>query len=392
MKPLIKDSGTTMLVVLVFMLLPVVLHARIRTGAERTELYYPLLKGKNIGVVANQASVVDGSSIVDILVRQGFHVVRIFSPEHGFRISGEAGQIIGNSVDSATGIPVVSLYGSKKKPAPEDMQSLDLVLFDIQDVGVRFYTYISTLSYVMEACAAADIPMILLDRPNPNGYYVDGPVLEKQFSSFVGMHPVPVVYGMTIGEYARMVNGEGWLKNRMKCDLRVIQLENYTGGSRCVLTEKPSPNLPCPEAVSLYPSLCFFEGTPVSVGRGTAFPFQVYGHPELSYGTFSFTPESITGASGHPPQEGKICHGEDLRKYYQENPGEAGRITLKWLIKAFHGWNGKTAFFTDYFNKLAGNATLQKQIIEGKSETEIRQSWKPAIGKFKKIRKKYLLY
>ncbi len=374
--------------------LPAMLHAQLRIGAEQTAIYYPLLKGKRIGVVANQASVVGTrkSNIVDILVKQGFQVVRIFSPEHGFRLAGEAGQKIENSIDSATGIRVVSLYGVEKKPSSSDLGSIDVILFDLQDVGVRFYTYISTLSYLMEACAVHKVPLILLDRPNPNGFYIDGPVLEKQFASFVGLHPVPVVYGMTIGEYARMVNGEGWLENRTQCNLRVIPLENYSHDDRCELPAKPSPNLPNLEAILLYPSLCFFEGTRISVGRGTSFPFQVYGDPESGGGAFSFTPESIPGVSLHPPHEGKTCRGEDLRTYYLQNPLETGRINLKWLINAYRDCKNKPAFFTDYFNKLAGNASLENQIIEGKTETEIRESWKSGITRFRKIREKYLLY
>ncbi len=377
---------------LIVAMLPAGLHAQINPGADQADLYYPLLKGKQIGVVANQASLTGGVNIVDALVQQEIRVIRIFSPEHGFRMSAEAGQIIGNGVDSVTGIEVVSLYGARKKPAPGDMEHLDLVLFDIQDVGVRFYTYISTLSYVMEACAEAGVPLVVLDRPNPNGFYIDGPVLEKRFSSFVGLHPVPVVYGMTIGEYATMVNGEGWLKNGVKCNLRVIPVKNYTHLDRCVLPAKPSPNLPNEGAILLYPSLCFFEGTYVSVGRGTPFPFQVYGHPDLKYGKFIFTPAGIPGVSAHPPLEGERCFGEDLRGYYMKNPGEPGKITLTWLLKSYKSWKVKNTFFTDYFEKLAGNSILRQQITQGKSEKEIRQSWQAGIEKFKKIRKKYLLY
>lgn len=390
MKKLGKEAGIVFL--FIFLFLSVLLTAQVKTGCERTWLYYQLLKDKHIGIVANQASVAGNANIVDILVNQGFDIVRIFSPEHGFRISAEAGQNVGNSTDSATGIQVVSLYGARKKPTPDDMKSIDLVLFDIQDVGVRFYTYISTLSYVMEACAENNIPLILLDRPNPNGFYVDGPVLEKQYASFVGMYPVPVVYGMTIGEYAQMVNGEGWLKNGEKCDLRVVPLENYTHKGHYILPARPSPNLPNPTAIKLYPSLCFFEGTNISIGRGTPYPFQVYGYPDLGYGTFSFIPEKIPGVGFRPPLEGLKCRGEDLRNFYVEDPEESGKIILKWIVEAYRAWPEKTSFFTDYFNKLAGNATLQKQIIQGKPEKEIRESWKPEIKKFKKIREKYLLY
>ncbi|MFZ4521852.1 MAG: exo-beta-N-acetylmuramidase NamZ family protein [Bacteroidales bacterium] len=377
---------------MILLLLHGMIQAQVRVGAQGTALYYPLLKGKHIGIVANQASLAGNKNIVDMLVSDGFDIVRIFSPEHGFRISGEAGQHIVDNIDSVTGIKVCSLYGKKMKPDSSDLQSIDLILFDLQDVGVRFYTYISTLTYMMEACSESGIPVVLLDRPNPNGFYVDGPVLEAGYTSFVGLHPVPVVYGMTIGEYAKMIDGEGWLKSTKKCDLRVIPLENYTHQTRYALPVKPSPNLPNSTAVNLYPSLCFFEGTNISVGRGTPFPFQAYGHPDLHYGSFSFTPESIPGISLHPPMEGKRCLGEDLRKYYSENPVGSDRIILAWLIKSYHAWKNKSNYFTGYFNKLAGNDTLQKQIKQGKSEKEIRKSWQPGIEKFMKIRAKYLLY
>jgi uncharacterized protein YbbC (DUF1343 family) len=377
---------------LIFILSPAFLSGQIRTGAENIESYYPLLKNKEIGVVANQASVVGSKSLIDVLVSKGFHVVRIFSPEHGFRMTGDAGELIGSTVDSITGIRIVSLYGKNMKPTQEDLESLDLILFDLQDVGVRFYTYISTLTYMMEACAEQNIPLILLDRPNPNGFYIDGPVLELSYRSFVGMHPVPVVYGMTIGEYALMVNGEGWLNNKLKCDLQIVPMEKYFHQMRYDLPVKPSPNLPNPLSVFLYPSLCFFEGTQVSVGRGTSFPFQVYGHPDLTYGTFFFTPESIPGVSNHPVLEGRLCRGEDLRNYDPGNLVDPGKIILRWLLQAYQGSKGKGDFFNAYFNKLAGNATLQQQIIAGKTEKDIRKSWQSGINKFKKIRQKYLLY
>ncbi len=352
----------------VLWLLPVMVSAQVMPGAKDTGSYFPLLRGKNVGVVANNASVAGSVNIVDLMLGHGLKVIRIFSPEHGFRLTGDAGQAMAGETDPATGIPVVSLYGSRKKPVPADLRSLDYMVYDLQDVGVRFYTYISTLSYVMEACAENHLPLILLDRPNPNGFYIDGPVLEKEYASFVGMHPVPVVYGMTIGEYARMVNGEGWLRNRVTCGLEVIRLKNYTHDTRCELPEKPSPNLPGINAVYLYPSLCFFEGTIVSVGRGTPFPFEVFGHPGMKSGTFSFTPGPIPGASLHPPLEGKPCHGTDLRGFLVNNPGKQGQIELSWLLQAFHELGTDPDFFSPYFNKLAGNATLQLQIRLGKSE------------------------
>lgn len=373
--------------------------AQVEPGATQQGLYYPLLKEKRIGVVANNASVVlvDGVpggivNIVDRLVGSKIQVTRIFSPEHGFRLKAEAGAVVGNHIDSATGIPVISLYGKHKKPTPEDLAGLDMVLFDIQDVGVRFYTYISTLAYVMEACAENRIPLMVLDRPNPHGCYIDGPVLEQAFSSFVGMHPVPVVYGMTIGEYARMINGEKWLKNGIQCALKVIPMANYKPQSRYLLPVPPSPNLPNGNAISLYPSLCFFEGTVISVGRGTDFPFEVYGHPEMTGGSFSFTPRSIPGSSLHPPFEGIECHGFDLRGYSEKFPECLERINLEWIINVCGNWKNKSGFFTDYFNQLAGNAALKQQILEGKPEKEIRASWRPGIEKFRKIRIKYLLY
>jgi uncharacterized protein YbbC (DUF1343 family) len=366
--------------------------AQALTGAVQTQLYYPLLRGKQVGIVANNASDVQGINIVDLLVKEGFLVKRIFSPEHGFRMNAEAGAHIGNDIDSATGIPVVSLYGNHMKPSATDLDGIDAVVFDIQDVGVRFYTYISTLTYVMEACAENKIPLILLDRPNPNGFYIDGPVLEKRQSSFVGLHPVPVVYGMTIGEYGRMVNGERWLKAGVKCRLQVIPLSNYRHQTRYDIPVRPSPNLTNRNAVYLYPSLCFFEGTAISVGRGTSSPFEVFGHPEMKIGSFTFTPESIPGVSVHPPCEGNLCRGVDLRGYTQENPDGPQKINLEWLLSAYRDWGGRPGFFNGYFNKLAGNELLQQQIIQGKTEKEIRESWKPGIERFKKIRAKYLLY
>jgi len=386
------DAGCWTLVLMISLFLPALAQAQIRTGAEQTELYYSLLKDKRIGVVANQASMVHKISIVKSLVNQGFQVKVIFSPEHGYDIFGEAGEGRKDHTEQGSGIRVISLYGEKKKPAGADLSGLDVILFDIQDVGVRFYTYISTLTLVMDACAEHGVLMVVLDRPNPNGFYMDGPVLQRSQQSFVGMHPVPVVYGMTIGEYARMVNGEGWLECGKRCDLRVIPMEGYTHSVRYSLPERPSPNLPDQTSILLYPSLCLFEGTPVSVGRGTAFPFQVYGHPSLEYGAFSFTPVSIPGQALHPPLEGVECRGEDLRGYYADHPGDSGKIILGWLIKAYKSWNGNGAFFTPYFNKLAGNETLKEQIIRGVPEEEIRESWRPGIAKFMKIREKYLLY
>ncbi|MFH1161449.1 MAG: DUF1343 domain-containing protein [bacterium] len=377
---------------LLLALIPLMLEAQIRTGAEQLEKYLPLLEGKRIGIVANHASVVGGVNTVDTLVSSGCRIKKIFSPEHGFRLQAAAGEIVANGKDSLTGLTIVSLYGKKRKPATEDLDGLDLVLFDIQDVGVRFYTYISTLTFVMEACAEQGIPVVVLDRPNPNGFYIDGPVLEKEFSSFVGLHPVPVVYGMTIGEYAQMVNGEQWLKNGIQCELTVIPLAGWTHHTFVELQVPPSPNLTDMNAIYLYPSLCFFEGTGVSIGRGTCFPFEVFGHPEMKGFAFSFVPESIPGVSLHPPWEGLRCFGLDLRDFYQTHPTMFGRINLAWVIMAFRDLGSSPDFFTPYFDKLAGNNSLRNQILEGLPESIIRVSWQDGLEKFKQIRAKYLLY
>ncbi|MDP4281517.1 MAG: DUF1343 domain-containing protein [Bacteroidota bacterium] len=361
-------------------------------GAERTELYFPLLKYKKIAVVANPASLVGRVNLVDTLVNCGIRVTRIFCPEHGFRKFDEAGKEIRGGVDTLTGIQVVSLYGKKKKPDPDDMEKIDLVLFDLQDVGVRFFTYISTLTYVMEACAENHIPLLILDRPNPNGFYVDGPVLDSTCRSFIGMHPVPIVYGMTIGEYARMVNGEGWLKNGVACKLDVISIDNYSHASLYELPVRPSPNLPDINAIYLYPSLGLFEGTPVSVGRGTEFPFEVFGHPEMKGFSFSFIPRILKGFSTNPPCGNERCLGIDLRDFYKTHPRMFGRINLSWVTMAFRDLGSQPSFFTPFFDLLAGNHQLKEQIKKGLPESEIRKSWQPEIDKFMKIRQKYLLY
>ncbi|MCX6251519.1 MAG: DUF1343 domain-containing protein [Bacteroidetes bacterium] len=378
--------------IIIFCLIWLNLNAQLKTGAERTGAYFLLLQHKEIAVVANPTSLIGNVHLVDSLVHAKIKVSVIFSPEHGFRKFSEAGQPIGNSIDSATGIPVISLYGKKKKPLPIDLNDIDLVLFDLQDVGVRFYTYLSTLSYIMEACAEKNIPMILLDRPNPNGFYIDGPVMEEQFASFAGLHPVPVVYGLTIGEYAQMINGEGWLQKGVICDLQVIPLENYNHQSRYLLPAKPSPNLGTMNAVYLYPSLCFFEGTQVSVGRGTPTPFEVFGHPAMKGFAFSFMPESVKGSTINPPCKDKLCLGLDLSNFYLTHPRMFGRINLSWLIMAFKDLGSQPDFFNEYFDKLAGNSSLRTQILQGLPESEIRKTWEPGIIKFKEIRKKYLIY
>ena len=378
--------------------------AQVIPGAARAEIVIPLLKGKRIGIVANDASViplmVNGSdtampaliNTVKFFSDSGIRVVKIFSPEHGFGVTVEAGGVVADGVDPVTGIPVVSLYGAHKKPTPMQLDGLDAMVFDIQDVGVRFYTYISTLTFLMEACAQKGLPLIVLDRPNPNGFYVDGPVLKPEYASFVGLHPVPVVYGMTIGEYARMVNGEQWLSGKITCDLTVVPLSGYTRQTRMKFLAPPSPNLPDSNALYLYPSLCFFEGTIMSVGRGTPFPFEVFGHPDFPDTTYAFTPVSIPGKALHPPFEGMTCRGIDLRDFYTLNPGCLGHINLCWLITAYELMNRKEDFFNNYFDKLAGSDALRKNILRRKNEEEIRRSWKADLLKFKKIRSRYLLY
>ncbi len=361
-------------------------------GAERTNEYFPLLKGKNIALVANHTSLIDGVHLVDTLISARFKVVKVFSPEHGFRGNADAGQEIGDKIDLVTGLPIISLYGKNKKPQAVDLAGVDLVIFDIQDVGARFYTYISTMTYVMEACAENQIPVIILDRPNPNGFYVDGPVLESEFKSFVGLHPVPIVHGMTVGEYAGMVNAEGWLENGVKCELSVIPVENYTHRHFYELPVRPSPNLPNKNAIFLYPSLCLFEGTVVSVGRGTDLPFQVIGHPDFVTGSYLFTPKSIPGVASKPKYEGVNCFGQNLTGFAENITNQPHQLSLFWLIEYYKTLKDKGNFFDSYFEKLAGTAQLRKQIEDGWSEAQIRETWQPGLEKFKQIRKKYLLY
>ncbi len=366
----------------------------IRTGAECTERYFPLLKNQRVAVCGNQTSMVGNTHLVDTLLRSNVQVVRIFCPEHGFRGKAEAGAHISSSVDPVTQLPIISLYGKNKKPKPDQLQDIDVILFDLQDVGCRFYTYISTLHYIMEAAAEQNVKVVVLDRPNPNGYFVDGPVLDTNYRSFVGMHPVPVVYGMTIGEYAQMINGEGWLAEANRCNLTVIRLEHYTHQSRYVLPIAPSPNLPNAESVYLYPSLCLFEGTCVSVGRGTSFPFQVYGYPDLKVGDYFFTPEPIQGVSENPPCKGQLCRGFNLYSYAQDHLLTENRLTVEFLITAYKNCPDQAKFFSNanFFDKLAGSDRLRKDILAGKSADEIASSWYKDFNVFKLVRALYLLY
>lgn len=360
-------------------------------GAERVELYFDFLKDKKVGVVANHTSMINKTHLVDSLLKLGVNVTKVFSPEHGFRGKADAGERVQSDMDAKTGLPLISLYGKNKKPSVEQIKDLDVVIFDIQDVGARFYTYISTMHYVMEACAENDVELIVLDRPNPNGHYVGGPILQQEFKSFVGMHPVPIVHGMTVGEYAQMVNGEHWLKDSVQCELKVINCANYDHVSYYELPIKPSPNLPNMSSIYLYPSLCLFEGTTISVGRGTDKPFQIIGHPDITIKDFSFTPESRAGAKS-PKLLGELCYGYDLSVYGNNEMKEKARLNLAWLMEFYSNFSNKENFFKPFFYKLSGNMLLEEQIKSGSSEEEIRKSWKKGLSEFKLIRKKYLIY
>lgn len=373
-------------------------------GANRLSVYLPLLKGKNIGIVANQTSVIFNSSLdlkqshhqfqkpythlVDSLLNLGVKIKKVFAPEHGYRGLADAGEYVKNGIDLKTGVPIVSMYGTSRKPNPEDLKDLDVIIFDVQDVGARFYTFTSTLHYMMEACANLKISLIVLDRPNPNGHYVDGPILDLKYRSFVGMHPVPIVHGMTVGEYASMINGERWLDQGVQCNLQVIPMVNYKRTMRYNLPVLPSPNLPNSMAVNLYPSLCLFEGTNVSVGRGTDKQFQIFGSPYLDHKIFDFEfiPTPKAGAK-QPKHNNILCHGQSLK-----NTNFLEGIQLEWLIKAYNNTSDPNSFFNSFFTKLAGTTKLQKQIESGWSSESIKNSWAKDLDSFKSIRSNYLLY
>lgn len=362
-----------------------------KTGADRPELYLPLLKNKTVAIVTNQTGLMsDKTFLVDFLVKNDIDIKTIFAPEHGFRGDADAGEHVENGLDKKTGIPIISLYGNNKKPKPEQLKGIDIVLFDIQDVGVRFYTYISTLTYVMEAAAENNLEVIVFDRPNPHDGYIDGPVLKNQWKSFVGMHQIPVVYGLTMGEYGKMVNGEKWLTNGIQAKYTVIPMKGYHKKQRYEISDKPSPNLPNDKSINLYPSLCFFEGTQVSVGRGTELPFQIYGSPWTKNLPFQFTPKPSAGAKD-PFLNGKLCYGENLSEY----PEDLRVLNLDWLLKAYKNYkNSKQDFFLKnlFFDKLAGTDELRKQIIAGKTAEQIKDSWKSDLENFQKIRAKYVMY
>ncbi|MCB0694718.1 MAG: DUF1343 domain-containing protein [Saprospiraceae bacterium] len=365
----------------------------VQPGAWQTEAYFPMLEDKSFGIVCNHTSTIGFTHLVDTLLRAGLKPDKIFAPEHGFRGDLPDGQFFGNRQDPVTKLEIISLHGKNKKPTREDLSGLDVLVFDIQDVGVRCYTYLSTLHYIMEAGAEFGIPVLVLDRPNPNGHFVDGPVLDTTYRSFVGMHPVPFVYGMTIGEYARMINGEGWLAEGVKCDLTVIPLQQYDRYELIELPEPPSPNLPNMRAVFLYPSLCFFEGTSFSIGRGTEYPFQLIGHPDNTAGQTYFMPVSRP-ESTYPPQQNRQCRGWDFSDLSPRAIHDTARIQLHYLLDAYQSLPDKEKFFlsNNYLDKLAGSSSLREQIGRGLSEGDIRDTWKEGLDRFRGIRARYILY
>ncbi|MBF9251954.1 DUF1343 domain-containing protein [Pontibacter sp. 172403-2] len=369
-------------------------------GADQTAEYLPYLKGKRVGMVVNPTSIIGNTPSVDSLQALGVNIVKIFGPEHGFRGDASAGVKVDDSIDPKTGIKVISLYGKNSTPSKESLANIDLMIFDIQDVGARFYTYIATMHRVMQACADNGKELLILDRPNPNGYLVDGPILDMSLKSGIGMHPIPIAHGMTVGEFAQMINGEGWLENNRKCQIKIIKVKNYAHDMPYTLPVSPSPNLNTQQSVLLYPSLCLFEGTVISQGRGTHFPFTVLGSPALKgkY-DFSFTPVSIKGMSETPLYQDQACYGLDLRRYDTDKLRQSGQLNLSWLMEMYQAYPHKEKFF-DYtqskqmgnFDKLAGTTQLKEQIIAGVPEEEIRRSWEPGLSQFKVMRGKYLLY
>lgn len=370
------------------------------TGADQTEKYLPYLKGKRIAVLANPTTIIGQRHLVDSLISLGINIVKVFGPEHGFRGKASAGVKVKDEKDPATGVPVISLYGPKRKPTKEDMANVDLMIFDIQDVGCRFYTYINVLSHIMEACAENNKELLILDRPNPNGYLVDGPILDMKYKSGIGMFPIPIAHGMTIAEFAHMINGQGWLPNKLKCKLKIIKVANYNHDMAYTLPVPPSPNLNTQQSIMLYPSTCLFEGVALNHGRGTYFPFTVLGSPLLKgkY-QFSFTPVSIPGMAETPLHMNKECFGLDLRKYDINQLRKTKRINVQWMKELYAAFPDKSKFFDRSqsnqmgdINKLAGTAEFKEQIIAGKSAAEIYASWEPGLSKYKTMRKKYLLY
>lgn len=372
---------------------PFVSDKEVTVGAKRFDQYQSLISGKRVAITANHTSMIDSVHLVDWLFEKQTNIVKVFAPEHGFRGKADAGELVNSGKDPTTGLPIISLYGSHKKPTIEDLSGIDIMLFDIQDVGARFYTYISTLTYLMEACAENNIPIIILDRPNPHGFYIDGPVLKPEYKSFVGMLEIPVVHGMTIGELAQMINGEKWLENEIECQLKVIRCEGYNHNQIYILPIKPSPNLPNQNAVLLYPSLCFFEGTDVSVGRGTDYPFEMFGHPNFTVGSKVFVPKPMDGAK-NPKHNGVPCVGWDLTDFGGKRIQDNQALILDWIVNAYRDFPDKDKFFlkSDFFEKLAGTDQLRKQIEAGMSADQIRNTWRSDLAAFQSKRRLYLLY
>lgn len=372
----------------------------IKTGADQTGKYIPYLAGKRVAVLANPTTRIGNRHLVDSLLDRGIRIVKVFGPEHGFRGDADAGASVNDAVDAKTGIPVISLYGKKSKPSKEDLADVDVMIFDVQDVGTRFYTYINVMGRIMEACAEHHKELLILDRPNPNGYLVDGPVLDMRLKSGIGAYPIPIAHGLTIGELAQMINGEGWLPNKMKADIKIIPVANYTHDLPYTLPVAPSPNLNTQQSILLYPSLCLFEGTIISQGRGTHYPFTVLGAPALKGKfAFEFTPAAIKGMSATPLHKDQVCYGLDLRKYDMTSLIRERKINIRWMIDLFKTYPDQSKFFDKTqsnqigdIDKLAGVYEFKKQIMEGRSETEIRKSWEPALAAYKKMRKQYLLY
>ncbi len=374
--------------------------SKIITGADQTDKYFSLIEGKRVAVVVNQTSIIGNKTLVDSLVARGINIVKIFGPEHGFRGNASAGVSVENGVDTKTGIPAISLYGKHDRPSDKELEDVDIILFDIQDVGVRFYTYMNTLQFVMEAAAANKKTVLILDRPNPNAFYIDGPILDPKYKSGIGIQPIPIVHGLTLGEYAQMLNGEGWLLNKVKSDIKIITVANYNHDMPYTLPIKPSPNLNTEQSVLLYPTTCLFEGIYLNHGRGTQYPFTMIGGPALKgkY-EFSFVPKSIKGMSETPLFQDQVCYGIDLRNYDTNIIRKTKQINLQWVIDLYKAYPNKEDFFNYKLSKEVGNfdfrtgdARVREMIIAGKSEEEIRATWQPGLAKYKEMRKKYLLY
>ena len=380
-------KNTVLLFVFIFSFISVFSQNEILTGADQHDKYLQFLENKTIGIVAHKASRVNNEiHLVDFLLKKRIKIKTIFAPEHGYDGRADNGDLVSDSKDQSTGLSIISLHGKIKKPLPKHLKGIDLMVFDLQDVGARFYTFLSTLHYVMQACAEANIPVLLLDRPNPNGHYVDGPVLDMKFKTYVGMHPVPIVHGMTLGEYASMINGENWLGKNLKCNLRIVKIKNYTHKTKYILPVRPSPNLPNNQAISLYPSLCLLEPTTISIGRGTEKQFQIYGHPNFPESKFKFKPAPNFG-SKNPKWNDNICFGVSLEKIEISD-----QLNLVWLIDAYNKLPKNYIFFNDSFERIAGTDNLRKQIINKVSINQIRKSWEPGLENYKKLRKKYLIY